>query len=88
VVLREPAWTIVNGVGGAVLTGALMVGLRDRKAWAWTLNWVVIGLFCVVFAARIPWHALSVESIFWTIAGVLWVVPNAVYFARRRALFR
>jgi hypothetical protein len=64
----------------SVLLGAMMIptafGLRARRAWAWQLNWLFMVLYTLVACVSGVWPI-----------GLVWFLPNAFYFARRKALF-
>ena len=61
----------------ACVAAPLAYGLRLRSPWAWTLNWA----FMVVYSVG------AIAAGRGAIPVLVWVVVNAVYFARRSALF-
>jgi len=78
------------GLGAIVVA----VGLHLRRLWAWKANWVyVIGepVIWILYAfdlkdgLAMALIALFVEAL---IAYLAWVLPNGIYFEKRKALFQ
>jgi len=62
---------------------ALAIGLSRRRTWGWQLNWVVLGLEVILRPLQQGSHFVPLVSG----AFLLWFLPNAVYFWKRRDLF-
>lgn len=64
----------------------LLVGLHRRRLWGWTLNWVVLAAEPVLRPIAQVDNALQ-YAIF-LVGGILfWLIPNAIYFYKRKYLF-
>ena len=83
-------YTFLYSIPWALLYLGLAVGLHRRRAAAWRLNWfllavetvgMVIGALSV--SAANPMRFLTAMAV-WIGA---WIVPNAMYFKKRRGLF-
>lgn len=69
-----------------VLLIALLIGLKDRKLWAWKLNFIVLIIETII--AAIGKSDDIVIFITLTVLGsLLWILPNWVYFSKRKFLF-
>jgi hypothetical protein len=71
-----------------------IAGLEQRRLWGWKLNWVVLLDHLVFASLPIAVVASTKEPVFlpyWVgaalVVGIIWIWPNAVYFAKRRAIF-
>jgi len=64
----------------------LFIGLHRRRLWGWYLNYVVLVLGVLLGPSR--W-AEDVETYIGVVAlgGFVWLLPNAIYFNRRKHLF-
>ncbi len=69
-----------------VLLLALLIGLHKRKRWGWNLNWAVL---VVEVLSRALLHISSPGKFIVVLAvfTLLWFLPNAIYFWKRRFLF-
>lgn len=70
---------------------ATAVGLAKRTLWGWRLNNVLLGveLFLTSYA-KCAEHAppnLAVFVVFLVALGLVWTLPNLIYFWKRRPLF-
>jgi len=64
----------------------LFVGLHRRRLWGWRLNWFVLVL--VVLLGPLGRAEDSTTYFLFLIAvALLWLLPNAIYFKKRRYLF-
>jgi len=69
------------------IAGALFWGLKERKSWAYKMNFVVL------IAETILRPLGSISSvmefvIFVVIFSLIWLLPNWIYFKKRKYLFR
>lgn len=64
----------------------LFIGLHRRRLWGWYLNYVVLVLGVLLGPSR--W-AEDIETYIGVVAlgGFVWLLPNVVYFNRRKHLF-
>jgi hypothetical protein len=74
----------------------LALGLKRRRAWGWKANWLAVGLTWFALAAKSMSPVMSKANLLWSFGslafglvwwGVLWMLPNFIYFRKRRALF-
>jgi hypothetical protein len=69
----------------------LAYGLYRRRVWAWQANWVMI--LATWVGGSIPYHfgtMLDFSAQFvitFLLAGAIWMLPNYVYWMKRRVLF-
>jgi hypothetical protein len=77
--------TLIITTPFAILCVLVFVGLHKRRIWGWKLNWVLIGFEMVLLVFREAETASSSIPIFLSV--ILWVVPNSIYFSKRRILF-
>jgi len=86
---EEPAVLVFMGVLTGIDIGLsifLFIGLHRRRVWGWRLNWVVLVL--EVFLRPLDRAEDAVMYIVFLIAALLlWLLPNAIYFSKRRQLF-
>jgi hypothetical protein len=73
----EPALVVSSRAVVGAFAIALAVGLRHRQRWAWWLNWLALA---AVWAPFTNWRDAAVVA-------AVWLVPNAIYFARRKGSF-
>ena len=80
-------------LGQIVFTIFVFVGLKRRRKWGWWLNWGVIALHWkrTIEVGPIE-NYFNVENLLGLIAvfllgGLIWVLPNSIYFYKRRVLF-
>ncbi len=81
-------------LGFIVLLICNFVGLSGRKAWGYKLNWCVLGVECLLapfgvisegsFGGQLDFLTYSVVL---AIVILIWLVPNAIYFSKRKGLF-
>ena len=71
----------------SILQCLVVYGLHIRKLWAWKWNWVIlIATYCF---ALIPTQATAAEFIGRLLgATIIWMVPNYIYWKRRKHLFQ
>ncbi|MCX7009262.1 MAG: hypothetical protein NTY53_18790 [Kiritimatiellaeota bacterium] len=65
---------------------ALLIGLHKRKRWGWNLNWAVLVMEVLARALKYissPGKFIAVLAVF----TLIWFLPNAIYFWKRRFLF-
>jgi len=62
------------------------IGLHRRRMWGWYLNYILLVLGVLLGSSR--W-AEDVETYMGSVAlgGFVWLLPNAIYFRRRKHLF-
>ena len=73
----------------------LFVGLHRRRLWGWRLNWFVLVLEVLIRPANAaftpselpPNVRLMSYLISVVIISLIWLLPNAIYFRKRRHLF-
>jgi hypothetical protein len=65
---------------------SLFIGLHRRHLWGWRLNWFALIFEVLVVALNGAEDAISffISLIIWVL---VWIVPNAIYFKKRRFLF-
>lgn len=79
----------------AVFSIALAFGLHQRRRWAWVAIWFALGLEVILAPlGKVlendkddPQGVLFVFICLAAIVLVVWVLPNAIYFKKRRHLF-
>ena len=78
-------FNLIFTVLGISLAMFLFIGLHRRRLWGWRLNWVVLVLEVVL----VPLDSvdLTMYIIFLIAISLLWLLPNAIYFKKRRHLF-
>jgi len=64
----------------------LFIGLRRRRLWGWRLNWFVLVLE-VLLRPLDEADDLTMYVVFLVAAALFWLLPNAIYFKKRRYLF-
>ncbi len=64
----------------------LFIGLRRRRLWGWRLNWVVLVLE-VLLRPLDEADDLTMYVVFLVAAALFWLLPNTIYFKKRRYLF-
>ena len=69
-----------------VIGGSLFWGLKERKLWAYEMNFVVLILEALAYSVGKSSNA-AVFVIFFIIFSLLWVLPNWIYFKKRKYLF-
>ena len=73
--------------------GAIAVGLERRHLWAWKANWIplIIGglSYAVNRASADGTESFSSSAFTGALIGysIVWALPNAIYFYKRRHLF-
>ena len=78
----------------AIIHVFVIYGLHKRRMWGWKLNWLVILMSFAIIAMPIQSGSknqsqLITEGVFRVIlAAVFWILPNFVYWRKRRFLFR
>ncbi len=77
-------WIVVS-VLQIVISGVLFWGLKKRKLWAWEMNFFVLIFETIILALS----KLDVTMFIITIIlfGLIWVLPNWIYFNNRKFLF-
>jgi|GEM_PF-2186820 len=85
--IEYPGVMFIFGLIWSILLAFLLYGLHKRRLWGWKLNWVV--LVIGVLLNSLEYYTMGVIFYFVVlILGVLiWVLPNYVYFKKRRHLF-
>lgn len=64
----------------------LFIGLHLRKLWGWWLNWFVLVYDLVLRSfEKADDPAMFVGLL--VVLGLIWLLPNAIYFGKRRCLF-
>ena len=76
-------------VGFMILYLCNLIGLAARTLWGWNLNWWVLIAEGLVFpfSGRIPCPDFLSYLLLLGTWGVLWFLPNAIYFSKRECLF-
>jgi hypothetical protein len=64
----------------------LFVGLRRRRLWGWWLNWFVLVLETLGRPLDMA-DNVTMYPVFLIAVALLWFLPNAIYFKKRRCLF-
>ena len=72
--------------GGLCLAVPLFIGLHRRCLWAWRLNWFVLVLG-TLFTPLDKADNVTMYLVFLMAVTLLWFLPNAIYFKKRRCLF-
>ena len=67
----------------AVFKGFIVYGLHKRRLWAWTLNWVVL---CSIVLLGPIGRGANYFVVFLSL-GLVFFLPNFIYFKKRRSLF-
>jgi hypothetical protein len=74
-----------------VVVAATVVGLHERSLWGWKLNWVVLfGEWLLMPLRTIRFESqefFGSYSIMLVMLGIVWVLPNFIYFKKRRCVF-
>lgn len=66
----------------------VFIGLRNRRLWGWKLNWVLLGLEALAFPLQLEQvDSISLYLVFIVLICLVWVLPNYIYFKKRRHLF-
>ena len=79
-------FTLAFAVFDICLAIFLLIGLHRRRLWGWKLNWFVLVL--EVFVR--PIGKMDDAVVYFTIVtglALVWFLPNAIYFKKRRHLF-
>lgn len=65
------------------------LGLKARKWWGWNLNWwlLIIEVLVYPFIATVPAYNFSEYLFSAVVFGLVWFLPNAIYFSKRECLF-
>jgi len=69
----------------AIFVGLVILGLHRRRLWGLRLNWLLLIMEAFSFPLRV--HTIIPYDGMFIIAVILWVVPNVIYFEKRRDLF-
>lgn len=78
----------------AVFVVTVAVGLHRRRVWAWRANWILLFGEALLLPADIVTNSVSASQttlmyfVLLALVLLLWVLPNFVYFRKRRSLFR
>lgn len=64
----------------------LLIGLHRRRLWGWRLNWFVLVLE-VLLRPLDKAEDATMYFAFLIAAALFWLLPNAIYFKKRRHLF-
>ena len=70
--------------------GALVIGLHERRQWAWTLNgnYIVINSIIILISQSGTIFNGAIEIITATIVhAIIWLWPNHVYWLKRKYIF-
>ena len=74
------------GLTWSILLGCLFYGLYKKRLWGWKLNWIllVIGVLLtpLEYEKGAVFYFVGLVS-----GGLIWFLPNYIYFKKRRALF-
>jgi hypothetical protein len=71
---------------GDILICFLIYGLHKRYLWAWTANWILLGAV-VLLAPLSSAKETGVYLVAVILIGILFFIPNYIYFRKRRVLF-
>ena len=92
--INFPSWYRSSVLTTIILSGFVFQGLRKRLKWGWRLNFLLLGIEAFYY---LPMNFASKEKagedyiiaylIGLVICGVVWFVPNYLYFKRRESLF-
>ncbi len=63
-----------------------IIGLHKRKLWGWKLNWILLALDMILYPIERS-DTLTVYVILVILLGLIWFLPNYIYFKKRRHLF-
>jgi len=75
---------------------AAAYGLHKRKAWGWRLNWLTIAINCInglvpnsldTFGDPITSRVLAEVAVRAVVVSAIWVLPNIIYWRKRRFMF-
>ena len=75
---------------------AAAYGLHKRKVWGWRLNWLTIAINCVnglvpnsleTFGDPITSRVLAEVAVRAVFVSIVWVLPNIIYWRKRRFMF-
>ena len=92
----EPIAAVIGlglGVVIAVFLIVVAVGLHKRRLWAWKTNWGLIFGEAVLLPltgankATGPFEGIVLYIVLLGFAVAVWVLPNLVYFRKRRHMF-
>ena len=87
------------GFGLCIFIIFIIFGLANRWKWGWWLNWgyIVIEWLGVALSPltnktqseieHFNANDLTVLIVFFVLWGLIWVLPNSIYFYKRRVLF-
>jgi hypothetical protein len=64
----------------------LFIGLHRRRLWGWRLNWFVLVLE-VMLRPLDKADNLTMYVVFLVAGALFWLLPNTIYFKKRRYLF-
>jgi hypothetical protein len=86
------AWIfLLSSIAVSILVIALSVGLARRRIWAWKWNWALLLFEWALWIVRGD-HEIRkslISLVIWSLAFLpIWFIPNALYFSRRRGLFK
>jgi len=81
--LAERVITLILTVPFAIFGALVFVGLHKRRSWGWKLNWVLL----VLDTLFITFQMGELSVFLGVIAALIWLLPNYVYFNKRRLLF-
>jgi hypothetical protein len=87
-----PGIAVLFAISLAIGLVVLAVGLHRRRLWAWRGIWYLLGIDWLLFALSPVSPPISMNPLDWWFLrfagfGLAWVLPNFVYFKKRRALF-
>ncbi len=79
---------------GAALAICVTIGLHKNRVWGWKLNWLQLGsealFFAIFYGPGLNPGEIGVgySFLYLLIIIVVWVLPNGIYFRKRRDLFK
>ncbi len=71
------------------VSGILFWGLKERKLWAWKMNFAVLVFDTIVFPFAKDADTVTIIEliVYVVIVGIFWLLPNWIYFKKREYLF-
>ena len=78
--------TLITTPFDICLAVLVFVGLRRRRLWGWWLNWFVLVLETLGRPLDMA-DNVTMYPVFLIAVALLWFLPNAIYFKKRRNLF-